>query len=766
MNKLFLKPAIALIVCTTLVPQVMAERSLAEIIATGTQDEIIDQLNEGLDPNTYIEYKDLQGTVLHWVAKNGYVKVFDCIKAKYPGMNLNPAITHGPIQGLTPLHAAACNGQTEIFNWFKINCPDMDLNPSITDGDGNWKGWTPLHFAARSGKSEIFNWFKANFPRVDLNPAITDGDYCGSTPLFHAAFKGHKEIVDLLSSTMTSPEKCCFLTFEQADWNDGVAASLLNAIVLKIPAIVTPHIVKKLFGKFAWIKEYVNSGRCTMLTSSPANLIVIMPESLQDLGITIPDSEKQNPEPSIDITNIHNKYGFRNLHLLNPTCITSEVEKAQIIGDQFNELITLFESIINSTSPKHPTRFYLHGHGYTNWLIGAIPSCYFGNFLRALVTIDAEFLFIASCYAAGRNLPLIQALIQGIKGLNCAISLQAAHGGATCSGVPNINAMFTKLNDFLEDPAWALEFARDEDKPKITIVDVITSLGLKNATALPSIRLPGNSGCFRPIDEGNMEIITASKIIEKGVKKTLKLIAASKNPDKKIADEAKIKLQKSLAIDFQIKADVHYIQIFPTDLTDFNFVIQGSTMPKFISKQPGSGLHFSGQHFVGSITYSRDGKDSESAFKQFIDQGFVNVFKMEFKAESPRCWFIKSVELTFAGTTKHIKKLVIKMDPARVSTKRDYLGSYAYINHNGEFIISKEGADESTVDKETFESTIKSWFNSTKASQEILNEATGGVEITAEEKEKLIQGKSSNSRLINPQYQRTADDLFKIFMAG
>ncbi len=740
-------------------------RTPTEIIATGSQDEIIELLQNGFNPNTYIKHDGLGGAVPHWAAKNGYVKVFDCIKAKYPGMNLNPADQSA--SWLTPLHVAACNGKINIFDWFKTNFPNMDLNPSITDGA--CKGWTPLHFAAYSGKSEIFSWFKASFHGMDLNPVITDGMECGSTPSHMAALNSHKEIVDLLFSTMPNPEKCCFLTFEQDDWNGSTVRNLLNALVMKITAIATPHIVKKLFEKFAWIKEYFNSGRFTMLASTPTNLIIIIPESLQDLGITIPESEKQNPEPQIDITNIQNNYGFINLHLINSAFIDSVIRGSPLItAEQFYKLIELFESIINSTSPQHPTRFYLVGHGSTCSRIGAIPIICFYDFLRVLVNTNAEFLFIGSCYAAGRNLQTIQKAIQAareIKGFNCAIALQAAHGGVTGSGSPNINAMFTKLNEFLNDPSWALKFARVEDKPRITISDVITSLGIKNSTSLPSIRLPGKTGFFRPIDGDNMEIITASRIARKGVKKTLKLITASKSSDKKISDEAKRKLQEPLAIDFQIKPDVHYIQIFPTDLTDFKFDVQGSIMPKFISKQPGSGLHFSGQHFIGSVTYSSDGKDSGLAFKKFIDQGFVNVFGMEYPAESALCWFIKSVELTTASTTKHITKLVIKMDPAPASKKCDYIGSYAYINHNGEHIISKEGADESKVDKEAFESTIKSWFNATKASQETLNEATGGVEITAEEKEKLSKGQSTNLRLINPQYQRTPDDLFNMFMA-
>ncbi len=803
MNKLLLQSAFTLIVCLTVVPQALAERSLAEIIATGTEDEIIDQLNKGLDPNTYIKYEGLGGAVPHWAAKNGYVKVFECMKAKHPGMNLNLAHINPADQSgsrWTPLHVAARNGKSEIFNWFKINCPDIDLNsaiidgphkgwtplhlaaycgkaeifswfkenfpgmnlnPSITDGDGVCKGWTPLHFAAYYDKYLIIRWFKANFPGMDLNPAITDGDYCGSTPSYYAAFEDHTEIVDLLSSTMLTPEKCCFLTFEQNDWNDGVSTSLLNAIVLKIPAIATPHAVKKLVEKFGWIKEYFNSGRFTMLASSPVNLIIIIPESLQDLGITIPDSEKQSPEPQIDITNIQNKYGFKNLHLLNPTLINSVIEGRPLItADQFNKLIELFESVMNSVAPHHQTRFYLDGHGSAGNTIGAIPIKCFNNFLRVLTNIDAEFLFISSCYAAGTNLLAIQAAIQEIKGLNYAIALQATHGGVTGAGSPNINAMFTKLNEFLKDPSWALEFASGEDKPRITISDVITSLGIKNSTSLPSIRLPGKTGFFRPIDEGNMEIITESRIVRKSVKKTLKLIAASKSPDKTVANAARQKLQKPLAIDLQIKPDIHYIQIFPMDLTDFKFVIQGQNLTKFISKQAGVA-----QHFIGAISYSSDEKDSELARKKFINKGFVNIFESEFPAESPKCWFIKSAELSAAGTTTIIKKLVIKLDRAPASKKCDYIGSYAYINHNGEFIISKEGGAERKVEKETYESTIKSWFDLTWPYEETLNEATGGVEITAKEKDKLSKGLSTNLRLINPQYQRTPDDLFKIFMA-
>ncbi len=770
-----------------------------EIIATGTQDEIIELLQNGFDPNTYIKYDGRSGTVHHWAAKNGYVKVFDCIKAKYPDMSLNfadlnpadqsgsrwtplhvaafngkseifswfkvncpdmdlnPAIIEGPDKGWNPLHIAARNGKSEIFSWFKINCPDMDLNPAISDG--TYKGYTLLHAAARNGKSEIINWFKVNCPGMDLNPTILNGNNQGTTPLICSFLGNYKEIGDLVPSSLTRPPKCCYLSFEQKDVDQAVEAGLMVALLDKVLAIVTPQMLVGTMRDSSSLKEYCNSGKFTVLASGPTDLVVIIPESLNEMGIFISDSEKQKKEPCVDITPIYSKYGLKNLHLISPLFLASAFDNAQI--KTTDELVKNLELVINATSEDRPSRFYLCGHGIyavgfyhpAPGIIAAISSPDIKNFFTTLSTLGAEFLFINSCYSAGTNLLALQ---NAIREIDYPVVLKVT-SGIVSAGTINSNAMFTKLDEFLKnDSFWALEFAADKDKRRPAIADVIAASGPQYPVSLPSIRLPGKFNFFRAIDRGEMEIITTSKIIEKGVSKTLELVAQSKNSDKAIADEAKQKLRQPLEIEFQIKPDVQYVQIFPTDLTDFKFVIQGSTLPKFISKQPGTG-----QHFIGEITYNSNEKDETSARTEFIDNGFVKIFGIQFyAADSSKCWFIKSAQLSAAGKRTIIKKLVILVP------EYPYV-NYAYINENNEFILSKYGEKtESKVDKEAFESTIKSWFNATKASQETLNEATGGVEITSEEKEKLSKGQSTNFRLINPQYQRTPDDLFNMFMAA
>ncbi len=580
------------------------------------------------------------------------------------------------------------------------------------------------------------------------------------------------KIVDLLSSRMTNPDKIyipkksCFLSFEQNDWNGAVATDLHTCLSNKIVSIVVPQLLKVLFKKEQSVQDACKAGKLTVLASQfkigitiVPQLVVIIPASLDELGIKAPEVEKQ----------IENRFGFRNLTLVPPESVTSIVESSEVTNaDERKKIIMNFPKIINTSLPQHPTRFYLEGHGWPG-ILAAIPVDQLDDFFSILSDIGTEFLYIKSCYAAA-NLPQIQSGLEKIvtkqiaekklfqravpepkpsylSGIDFAIVIQAT------SDVPtrkfgNIGDMFAKLDEFLQDPVWALEFGPGVEKPKITISEVISALGIRLSESLPSIRMPGKTNFFRSINIGNMEIITESRVIEAGVKRTLELLADSKSSDTTIAREAKKKLEGTLGIGLPIKYGIQFIQIFPIDLMDFAFVVHGK--PLFISKLIGRG-----QHFIGKII-----DRSYGDIKTLVRDSFFEIFEPGEGYKSDRCWFIK-----FVDVNKTIcKKLVIHLYS---TPERKQYCEYAYINEKGEYIFSKADGTIETKDKATYDSTVYRWFMFTVPSQETLKEATGGVEVTAEEKLRLekIKGGTEALKLKEPRFARTPQDLFRMFMA-
>ena len=436
--------------------------------------------------------------------------------------------------------------------------------------------------------------------------------------------------MDLISN------KSCFLSFEQNDWGGVICYDLSICISRSIICIVAPQLLKELFKTNPGFQKQFAAGKLTCLVSKSRlsdgtpQLVVIMPASLEELGIKIPESEKQKAEPAVGISALEDKYGFRNLNLLNPEFVAPIIEKAaQVESDEFKKILN-FPNIINSGLPNHPTRFYLDGHGNIG-LVAGLPMNLFGDFLADLTKIGTEFIYILSCYAAG-NTPEIQSALANIinkqieeskklktasvHGIDYAIVIQATTDVSTCD-VGDIKTMFTQLDEFLKNPVWVLEFGSEVKRPKITIADVIATLGVKIGHSLPSIRMPGKTQFFRSVNIGNMEIITESRLIELGVEKTLKLISESKSRVKNIAHAARKKLKGNLDIEILIKPDIEFIQIFPMDLLDFAFVLHQRS--KFISKLSGQG-----QHYIGKIVDSAFGSIDE-----LVNQGFLKIWDIQ-----------------------------------------------------------------------------------------------------------------------------------------
>ncbi len=568
----------------------------------------------------------------------------------------------------------------------------------------------------------------------------------GETALMIAAKNKDSTIFKLIFPHLIIPEKCCFLTFERDDPNRAITDDLYSALLMRIVSIATPTILKKCFEIYPFIHLRCATGSFTLLADEKEELIVIIPESLQ-------------PSMQLEAGTIKtfiDRYGFMNLHRLSLEKFDSMSEKKLGEINVASQLAT-FGKLINAQSAGHPTRFYLDGHGSTNQKIAGIPTDKLLEFLGILVLNDAEFLYISSCYAAGINLQIMQKSIATIvalqidkktpPGIDYAIVLQAT-AGIPSGGFGNAKAMFLKLNKFLQDPVWALDFGPGVTRPSITIIDVISALNLSRIDSLPSLRLPGKTSYFRSLNIGHTEIITESMLIEKGVERTLQLLGQSAGTDKNVAGAAKKKLSKPLDIEIRIKPDIQSIQIFPVDLTDFTFVIEGQNVPQFISK-----LTNTGQHFIGTI------KCHDTLLRNFV---YAFSYSLQFPAETPHCWFIKSFDSTLQNLPPHCTRLAIKVD-ATVNI------SYAYITPMGLFIISKTYGEQEEVDKKTFESTVQQWFNETIPSQATLTEATGGMEIIAEEKarlekEKVEGGLQAFRRFQEPRFARTPEDLFNIFM--
>ncbi len=659
------------------------------------------------------------------------------------------------------LNAQDENGMTMLMRMVKDN--DIEFlplllahNPDLNIQDND--GCTALIYAALDNRVNMCKLL------LDYKPNLNIQENYGQTALMIAARKNFKEIVDLLLplTSVTMPNKSCFLAFEQEN-PVAIADGLLYALFTKVLAISSSNLLWCLFfDTNQFIQEYFKAGKFTVLINPDQLLVVIIPESLATLNITIPESLKQKEiiysADLADVLSIQKQYGLKNLALINPQFVVDRIQMvgSEIIGaHEFAKLLDDFKDIIDISLTNYPSRIYLYGHGYTNSKIASIPVNFFDNFLNILALLHAEFLYINSCYAGGSNLLAMQKALDQIiikqKKINYAIAIQATAGVVT-GGIGNMNKMFNNLNGFLKDPVWALEFGPGVQKPPITISDVIASLGIMAPEALPSIRVPGKSELFRSLNLGNMEIITTSKLIEAGVERVFSLLAATKNTDKTIADDAKKKLQESLGIKILIQPHIQFIQIFPIDLTDFIFDIYNKNMSKFVSKLAGIG-----QHFIGGII-------ARSEFQKFINQGFVNIFPRQHPAEASQSWFIKSVRTSEKrGIVRRIKKLAIKLEPG----PSVFVGSYAYIDEKSNYFIAQRGATELPTDRQTYETTVRQWFRETIPSQATLTEATGGVEVTAEEKARLEKEKGGSQalKLIEPRFARTPQDLFKMFMA-
>ena len=83
-----------------------------------------------------------------------------------------------------------------------------------------------------------------------------------------------------------------------------------------------------------------------------------------------------------------------------------------------------------------------------------------------------------------------------LSGIDFAIVSQATADIAATAKYGGMKEMFIKLDKFLQDPVWALEFGPGVEKPHITISDVISALGSQDVTCSPFNKNAGKNRLF------------------------------------------------------------------------------------------------------------------------------------------------------------------------------------------------------------------------------------------------------------------------------
>jgi uncharacterized protein len=140
--------------------------------ALGHDDDLVELLNKGMDPNTV----DAAGnTLLILAARDGHLTTVDLLlkrKAKVSARNF---------AGDSALMMAVLKGQTAVAKRL------LEAGAPV-----NHSGWTPLMYAAYEGRTDLVELLLANGADVNArSPNL-------STPLMLAARNGHMDAVRLL----------------------------------------------------------------------------------------------------------------------------------------------------------------------------------------------------------------------------------------------------------------------------------------------------------------------------------------------------------------------------------------------------------------------------------------------------------------------------------------------------------------------------------------------------------------------------------------
>ena len=188
-------------------------------------------------------------------------------------------------------------------------------------------------------------------------------------------------------------------------------------------------------------------------------------------------------------------------------------------------------------------------------------------------------------------------------------------------------------------------------------------------------------------------------------------------------------------VTIHVSPSIKWVQVYPLDLHDCSFKIEGQDIPKFISKIPGQA-----HHYIGSIKYTSSKATPRDALDDFIRKGFVEIFSFvpDSAPSSLKDWFIDSLELIINDQHYLFKKIAVQLYP---SARSIYELSYVYEDPgNNLWQCSDIGGCRQLVYKQQFKNTIRSFQVATVPSPSSLYEATAGGETapyTAVEKMKI-----------------------------
>jgi TonB family protein len=128
-----------------------------------------------------VDAKDDRGwTALHQAVQKGHKDVVELLLAKGGDVNAKT------VDGVTPLIVAAANDRAATIESLLASKPGIDMN-----AQGSTDGWTPLHWAAYKGYKDVVQLLGS---KAEINPRAKDG----KTPLHLAAYGGHKDVAESL----------------------------------------------------------------------------------------------------------------------------------------------------------------------------------------------------------------------------------------------------------------------------------------------------------------------------------------------------------------------------------------------------------------------------------------------------------------------------------------------------------------------------------------------------------------------------------------
>lgn len=532
------------------------------------------------------------------------------------------------------------------------------------------------------------------------------------------------------------PPKSCYVTFNQHDHNGAIIEGIATALSCKTVVISSTLLFKEFIEKYPVVQDYFTKKEWSLLFDFSRSLGVIIP---------VPIDNTQE---------VHDRYGLINVLIIRSDLAVDAI-RGLSIESLVSELIQNFKMIIDVQAQEHPTRFYLHGHGghpgmdpAGQGIIAAMEIPCMHEFLKILMSIGAEFLYINSCYAGGSNLIQLQDSIrafvndsaqQQFSALSPAhvaipvtppiIAIQATTGMVT-GGVHNLHAFFKKLDDHFRFLKERSEVLKDQERSNISIDGLFRYLApAVTANNLVSVRDVGKTSCFRAVNLGNMKIITWQALQALRDERRIKLeqlqvrlktleqpINPAYVPQKRRQIMSVRQALEQLIADQEVAIDIDehckYIQLFPCNLLDCSLIINGIFMPQFVSKIAGNA-----RHCMGNIKWNSKTLGFNECLSEFIKAFCIDFYKA---SEFDRYWFIKRAEFETNVGKDTLQDISIFVD-----TKNQACCIFKYNNTYYKVCTDSEPKLPIKITQQEYQSTRQRWFDDSHVPDKALQEATG-----------------------------------------